>query len=179
MEENPSPPEPDAIERLRAIGLSDYLVAELAAGRVDLARVAALLKYGQDAAQSDTPAARRRELAEAQAVLRQLKLALARAQSWYKGHVDYLERAGNPTERSRRPVYWAVGALRALLEGAAQDDPLVHAAAQPALPPGREGRPDRPWLQEEMWPGLAEAGCSKAQITDILREAGFHPKPTS
>jgi alkanesulfonate monooxygenase SsuD/methylene tetrahydromethanopterin reductase-like flavin-dependent oxidoreductase (luciferase family) len=177
MPASPAGPD-DAVEQLRDIGLSDNLLDELKHDKVDLARVAALLKYGQAAAQLDTPAARRRERAEAQVVLRQLKQALARAQGWYKGHVDYLDGGAAPTERQRRPVYWAVGALRALLdEGAAQDDPLVFAAAQPPLPPSRGGRPDRPWLQE-IRQGLAEEGCSEDQITDLVIAAGFHPSKT-
>ena len=84
MRKNPSRPAPELVRRLGAVGLSEYLITELLEDRVDLARVAAVLEYGQDAARPDTPAARRRELDEARKVLRQLKMALARAHRWYR-----------------------------------------------------------------------------------------------
>jgi hypothetical protein len=161
----------EVLKRLGAVRLSEYLIAELAADGVNLARVAALLEYGRDAAQWDTPAARRRELEEARVVLRQLKLALKRAHRWYSGHVDYLQNGESPVELQRRPVYWAVLALRELLKGPLRD-PLVRAAAQTPMPPSRQGRPDRPWLRE-IREGLAETGCSEDQIIDILKAAGF------
>jgi hypothetical protein len=156
----------------RATGLSDYLLDELEQNQVNLREVAALLEYGRLAARLDTPAARRRELSEARIVVTQLRRTLGRAQRWYREHV-----AGADAD-PRRPVYWAVGELRARLADASGDDPMLVAAGRPIPSAGRVGRPDRPWLRE-IRAGLAAAGCSRQQITDVLVEAGFHagPKP--